>query len=289
MKAILKYPLYRRITPSNRQEALGYLPAGSVVEIAERMVGDKIDGIDSWIKGVDGFHYWEGGVERTPPQLDSAKLLSSFIEEYRLEEFWKRGYDGRNVKVGIIDSHFDKEHPALKNLRYLSCVNLGETNQKHHGSYMASIIGGADYDSGIVGVAPGADFKLVGIGSEGKISVSRFEDALKALGDVDVISMSMTNSSDSFASIETKARFKALLSEKFSLKLFLAAAGNEGDWQGYAKRLYPANFDEVFAVAGFSIATPQVIVNSNFSLSKKNKHFVHHYSGFFDKIQPAVF
>jgi len=289
MNTILKYPLYRRITPSNKLDALGFLPAGSVVEFSERILGDKLDGIDTWIKGVDGFHYWEGGFERTTPLLNPANSLSSFFEEYRLEEFWKRGFDGRNVKVGIIDSYFDEQHPTLKKIRKLNCINLGEKSNKHHGPYMASIIGGADFESGLIGVAPEADFKFVGIGSEGKISVERFQEALKILGDVDIISMSMTNSSSSFGSNVSKEKFAAIIKEKPSLQLFLAAAGNEGDWNGYAKKLYPANFEGVYPVAGFSTADSPIIVKSNFNSHKNVKHFVHHYSGFFDKILPEDF
>ncbi len=62
MKAILKYPLYRRQSPTNEVEAVGYLEVNSVIEVKQIVAGKPLDGISIWFYADDGFYYWGGGV-----------------------------------------------------------------------------------------------------------------------------------------------------------------------------------------------------------------------------------
>ena len=63
MKAILIYPLYRRPEPTNKLEAKGYFPEGSVIDIYEITHGAEIEGISIWVHSTDGFYYWGGGLK----------------------------------------------------------------------------------------------------------------------------------------------------------------------------------------------------------------------------------
>jgi len=55
MKAILKYPLYRRLKATNEADAVGYLPEGSVIEVESIINGKSLEGISIWFQANDGF------------------------------------------------------------------------------------------------------------------------------------------------------------------------------------------------------------------------------------------
>jgi hypothetical protein len=95
MKAVLKYPLYRRPQPSNEGKDCGYLLDGSSIEVVKMVAGKAIDGISIWFFADDGFYYWGGGAEFTGSKvflewdklsIDMQKaLLQSLIAD---ETYW---------------------------------------------------------------------------------------------------------------------------------------------------------------------------------------------------------
>ncbi|MCX5262590.1 S8 family serine peptidase [Streptomyces sp. NBC_00199] len=79
---------------------------------------------------------------------------------------WKAGYDGKGVKVAVLDTGIDATHPDLKG-RILKAKNFtgsdSADNRQGHGTHVASTIVGSGVKSGgkYKGVAPGAGL-LVG-------------------------------------------------------------------------------------------------------------------------------
>ncbi|MFJ4981431.1 S8 family peptidase [Streptomyces coeruleorubidus] len=79
---------------------------------------------------------------------------------------WKAGYDGKGVKVAVLDTGIDATHPDLKG-RILKAKNFTDSDstddRQGHGTHVASTIVGSGAKSGgkYKGVAPGAEL-LVG-------------------------------------------------------------------------------------------------------------------------------
>ncbi|GAA2570947.1 hypothetical protein GCM10010304_06650 [Streptomyces roseoviolaceus] len=79
---------------------------------------------------------------------------------------WKAGYDGKGVKVAVLDTGIDATHPDLKGkiLKAKDFSGSGSTDDRQgHGTHVASTVVGSGAKSGgkYKGVAPGAEL-LVG-------------------------------------------------------------------------------------------------------------------------------
>lgn len=65
MKAIVIKLLNRRLgAPSVNAPKLSPLEAGTSIEIAQTVTGDKIDGNNVWHKTTEGWYVWSGGVSK---------------------------------------------------------------------------------------------------------------------------------------------------------------------------------------------------------------------------------
>jgi subtilisin family serine protease len=83
-------------------------------------------------------------------------------------EAWEAGYRGEGVRVGILDTGFDLDHPDLEsNISVLSMDFTGEGLQYSlddafsHGSHTAGTVGAADNGFGTIGVAPEVELVLI--------------------------------------------------------------------------------------------------------------------------------
>lgn len=90
-------------------------------------------------------------------------------------EAWNAGYTGQGVRVFILDSGIDAEHPDLSpnlNTSLSTSFVLGESYNIHpgnyfnHGTHVAGIIAASDNDKGVIGVAPHAEIVMVKVLSE---------------------------------------------------------------------------------------------------------------------------
>lgn len=172
---------------------------------------------------------------------------------------------GKGVRVGIIDTGVDLDHPDLKdNVKMagwvLDCQNIVDDNG--HGSHVAGTIAALDNDIGVVGVAPKVQIYAVkAFTKSGRGNVSDVIEGLNwcVENKVQVINMS-------FGFKNSKALEKAIKEVYKRNIVMVAAAGNSG---GNNNVMYPAGYPEVIAVAAsnsddkvawFSSGGPQIDV-----------------------------
>lgn len=168
-KAILKYSLYRRTQPTNEIKSTIHLPKGSVIEVEAMVEGRAIDKITTWYKATDGYYYWGGGVEKVEDAFSMLTTAEPAINFPPATFNWKNNFigltdnlkqfTGKGVKVAIIDTGVDLQHPDIANNikddRDFTQSNTKQIDGVGHGTAIAGIIGGnSKTDKGIIGVAP---------------------------------------------------------------------------------------------------------------------------------------
>jgi len=161
------------------------------------------------------------------------------------------GDKGTGVKVVCIDSGIDYTHPELS-ARYSGGWDFvnddGDPRDDYgHGTQVAGIVGAADDDTGIVGVAPEANlyaYKVFDASGNGSYS-----DVIAALGraitdGIDVVNMSLGSQQD-----PGQAFRDACNSAVAAGLLLVASAGNFGTFDGTGDNItYPAQYSSVLAV-----------------------------------------
>lgn len=153
----------------------------------------------------------------------------------------------RNVKIGIIDTSFDTEHPTFQRLKPIQGEFLGDkrpSDSDWHGTAVLSLLAG-DPQSGTPGLVPNATFLLAtafrsDVNGNATTDTANLLQALDWLDqlDVDIVNMSFSGPQDG-------ALQRAI--ERMSKKgvVFIAAAGNMGPT---ASPSYPAAYPNVIAV-----------------------------------------
>jgi subtilisin family serine protease len=114
--------------------------------------------------GID--RVWLDGRVRISAQDTVAPDPHGGVTQIGAPTAWKAGYDGKGVKVAVLDTGIDATHPDLKGkvLRARNFTSSGSTDDRQgHGTHVASTIVGSGAKSGgkYKGVAPGAKL-LVG-------------------------------------------------------------------------------------------------------------------------------
>ncbi|NJP53166.1 S8 family serine peptidase [Streptomyces sp. SBST2-5] len=178
---------------------------------------------DRTASGID--RVWLDGVRKA--HLDTS------VGQIGTPKAWSAGYDGKGVKIAVLDTGVDAKHPDLKNKviaarNFTSSPNAGD--KVGHGTHVASIAAGSGARSGgrYKGVAPGAKIlngKVLdddGFGDDSEI-LAGMEWAVQQ--GADVINMSL-GGPDSPDIDPLEAAVDRLTAEKGVL--FAVAAGNSG-------------------------------------------------------------
>lgn len=173
----------------------------------------------------------------------------------------------RRVRIGIIDTGLDVNHPdLLENIQGGINTLDGHSPQNFmddygHGTHIAGIIGSTGRNAQLMGINPYVDFYIVkAFDNRGKGNLSDIIEGLDWLSrqQVEIINMS-------FSTKETNNSFRRAMQYLNGRGVVLvAAAGNDG---GSNSVNYPGRFPEVLAVtatdkqdriAGFSSTGPEV-------------------------------
>jgi len=169
---------------------------------------------------------------------------------------------GTGIKVAVIDSGIDLEHPDLQVAGGYNAISSGSSadDDYGHGTHVAGTVAALDNDIGVVGVAPEASLyavKVLNANGSGWWShvIAGIEWSVE--NDMQVINMSLGSSSDSYG---LKAACDAA---RDAGVVVIAAAGNSGNSWGFGDRvLYPAKYESVIAVAATDSSDTRIYFSS---------------------------
>ncbi|MFM8980308.1 MAG: S8 family peptidase [Planctomycetia bacterium] len=158
------------------------------------------------------------------------------------------GTTGAGVKVAVVDTGIDLDHPDLAaNVKTgVNYTGASPDDDNGHGSHVAGTIAAVDNTIGVIGVAPGASLYPVKVldrrGSGYLSDVAAGIDWCRNNG-IHIANMSLGGSS-STSTLDT-----ACSNAKNAGVLLVAAAGNSGDGNtSTTETSYPAAYDSVLSV-----------------------------------------
>lgn len=156
---------------------------------------------------------------------------------------------GEGVKVAVIDTGIDIDHPDLvDNIKggYNTIKKKGSYDDDNgHGTHVAGIIGAVDNDIGVVGVAPEVDLYAVkALDENGDGYVSDIVEAIQWCidNDIDIVNMSL-----GLVRYSETLHEAVIKSHVMGLELIASAGNNYG---GVSE--YPAAFAKVISVGALS-------------------------------------
>ena len=171
-------------------------------------------------------------------ELASEQIIPWGVERVNAPAVWDK-VKGRSIKVAIIDTGIDYNHPDLNVAGGVSLIDDDYMDYDGHGTAVAGVISALDNELGVIGVAPEVELYAVKVFTEEGAFLS---DILYAIdwaieNEMDVISMSFGTSIYSQA-LEYK------LTEAYESGILLVASAGNGE----EEVVYPAKFSSVIAV-----------------------------------------
>lgn len=198
-------------------------------------------------------------------------IIPEGIKVMNIPYLWEKGYTGKGVKIAVIDTGCDPDHPDLKD-RIIGGKNFTHDDRGRedkyddyngHGTHVAGTIAASNNQCGLVGVAPDAQLLILkGLGKNGGGSLSGIVKAINyAISQkVDIISMSLGMGT---SSVSLHDAIRRAVGNNI---LVVCAAGNEGDDDSNTDEYaYPAGYPEVISVGAVDMNK----ITSGFSNSNK--------------------
>lgn len=164
-------------------------------------------------------------------------------------KMWNQGFTGKGVKVAVLDSGIDKEHPDLVikgGVSFVPGVTSYDDDQGH-GTHVAGIIGAKKNGFGVVGIAPDADLyavKVMASNGSGEIAwiIKGIDWAIA--NDMDIINMSL-GATSSMLTAQEKTDWAAAVNRAYSAGIIITgASGNDGT----GTISYPARWNSILAI-----------------------------------------
>ncbi|MFE6621080.1 S8 family serine peptidase [Streptomyces sp. NPDC057740] len=193
--------------------------------------------------------------------------LARSVPQISAPALWKDGFDGKGVKVAVLDTGIDATHPDLAGRvsRQENFTNTPDAvDHMGHGTHVAATIGGSGTGNGAKGVAPNADLisgKVLDDRGDGYLSdiIEGIEWA--AAEHADIVNMSLGSSTPDDGTGPLSVAVDRATAEHGTL--FVVAAGNSG-WNTIGS---PASAQDALTVgavdrsgsrAGFSSTGPRI-------------------------------
>lgn len=151
-----------------------------------------------------------------------------WIDNYKINELWSLGLNGKGVKIAVLDTGVQLEHPDLNLLKKNTSDNSqsqvkGVFDQVGHGTHVSGIINSVHNSDGAYGIAPGAELYFSKIrNDEFGFEYSFLIDGIKwaIQKKVDIISISQGER-------HTDTRLEAAINDAFNASIItVCAAGN---------------------------------------------------------------
>lgn len=234
-------------------QVFNYLPA-AVVEIPARAKQALASNIK--VKYVQPDYYRQYMEPSTADTASTSQVIPWGIDRIDADEAWPYS-TGKEVRVGIIDTGIDIDHPDLRENIHGGINTIAPSpeypdpddydDDHGHGTHCAGIIGAVDNNIGVIGVAP--DCWLYGIKAFDSSGSGYTSDCIEGIEwcieqRIQVISMSWGSYDDDDALEEVcKIAWDRGI-------ILVAAAGNEGIGQ---PDLYPAGYETVMAISATDI------------------------------------
>lgn len=189
----------------------------------------------------------------TEPAAATAALTQEYTDSWSVTKIGGNaavaaGITGAGIKVAILDSGIDYNHPDLKD-NYKGGYNFAYDNNDpfddgyiSHGTHIAGIIGARNNGTGVVGVAPEASLYAVKV--LGGMVMGDLSDILAGMewaisNKMDVINMSIGAPTDS-------AAFKDVCDRAYQAGIIVVAASGNTHSNSIE---FPAAYDSVIAVS----------------------------------------
>lgn len=198
-------------------------------------------------------------IEYIEPDYEASALGENVpwgVARINAPQVWKLPNRGTGIRVAVLDTGIQYDHPDLKN-NIKGGVNFAGypdgsttrfywTDKNGHGTHAAGIVAAEDNDIGVVGVAPQAWLYSVRVLNDK--GSGYYSDIIQGIewsinNNMQVVSMSLGGSSSSYAlkNAVDKARSRGII--------LVAAAGNSGDGNPATNNIaYPARYSSVIAV-----------------------------------------
>lgn len=167
-------------------------------------------------------------------------------------------YSGKGVKVAVLDTGIDTEHPDLKVAGGVCTAAVCASKVPYddnfgHGTHVAGIIAAQKNDSGIIGIAPNVQlYAIKAMNNRGSGSTAQITKGVEwaIQNKIDILNLSI--------SISVNDRpLELMLQEAYKQgMIIISAAGNEGGSGQMDTMTYPAKYSSVIAVGA---------VNNDFS------------------------
>ncbi|AVX19934.1 MULTISPECIES: S8 family peptidase [Carboxydocella] len=156
------------------------------------------------------------------------------------------GVNGSGVRVGVLDTGIDLQHPDLKVAGGIALTGDSFQDDNGHGTHVAGIIAAQDNSQGVVGIAPGVElFAIKALNSAGSGWYSDIAAGLEwaIKNRLDIVNLSLGGKQNN-----PLLRYAVKRAARAGI-LLMAAAGNAGNEEGKGDTvLYPARYPEVMAV-----------------------------------------
>ncbi len=156
------------------------------------------------------------------------------------------GNKGAGIKVAILDTGIDLDHPDLNIVQSVKFAPGRDADDRYgHGTHVAGIVAALDNDYGVIGVAPEAWlYNVKVLGDQGQGRLSNIVKGIEWSVDNGMQVMNM-----SYGGGYSRSEDTALQAAYDAGIVLVSSAGNSGDTDPDDDVGYPAKYDSVIAVA----------------------------------------
>jgi len=179
-----------------QQGVTGERPLWLINALAVKLTAAQVEDIAS-LPEVESIRYDEViRLSQPAPQVSPLAVSFDNLDAVAARELWARGYDGRGIVVGVMDSGVDINHPALKSKwrggsnswfdPYQNTREPYDPDLSGHGTAVTGVILGEDEGGSAFGVAPGAKWIAAKIfPDEGDAINSKIQESFQWMLDPD--------------------------------------------------------------------------------------------------------